>query len=176
MIRRPDHAGRVVLPAEMRLLLGIKPGDFLEFFKDNDKLIVRKQELGCIICGSKRGISIFKDRKVCSECLTLAAKRIRTGQRRGANGVQILTGGREFDIDKEDVERQAMKLEPVDASRRGFYVRIDGRTFIAKNLVAATTNVPEEDLTTLDAYYILAKLGFDVFFKRPAAHKSQNSE
>lgn len=88
----------------------------------------------------------------------------------------ILTGGREFDIEKEDVMRQAADLEPAYITRKGFYVRIDDNTFVAKNLVSAVTNLPEEELTTLDAYYILAKLGFDVCYCRPQKRSNGNDQ
>lgn len=43
--RRVDELGRVVVPKEMRNLLRIKPGDCLEAYLDNEKIILVKQEL-----------------------------------------------------------------------------------------------------------------------------------
>lgn len=42
MVRNIDHLGRVVLPKEIRRVLGIADGDSIEFFTDGDALILKK--------------------------------------------------------------------------------------------------------------------------------------
>lgn len=44
IIRRIDDLGRVVVPKEIRKYVGIKEGDPLEIFVDEDKIILKKYE------------------------------------------------------------------------------------------------------------------------------------
>lgn len=45
MFRRIDDAGRVVIPREIRKILGIKGGDSLEIFADRNEIILRKYDV-----------------------------------------------------------------------------------------------------------------------------------
>lgn len=42
IVRRIDDLGRVVIPKEIRRTLGIKEGDHLEIYTDNDMVIFKK--------------------------------------------------------------------------------------------------------------------------------------
>ena len=40
--RKVDHIGRIYIPLEIRIKLGISDKDFIEFFIEEDKIILRK--------------------------------------------------------------------------------------------------------------------------------------
>ncbi|WGT38529.1 AbrB/MazE/SpoVT family DNA-binding domain-containing protein [Lysinibacillus sp. 1 U-2021] len=44
MIRKVDSLGRVVIPAELRNVLGIDKLDPLEIFTDGDKIVIQKYQ------------------------------------------------------------------------------------------------------------------------------------
>lgn len=68
MVRNLDNVGRLVIPKEIRKVLGIKEGEPLEIVKVNNEIVVRKYSRGCIFCGSERGILRYKALLVCGEC------------------------------------------------------------------------------------------------------------
>lgn len=43
--RRIDQAGRIVIPIEIRQLLGIKGGDPIEIFTHNNEIVLRKYDV-----------------------------------------------------------------------------------------------------------------------------------
>ena len=69
IVRRVDELGRVVLPIELRRSLAIQEKDGLEIFVDNDRIILRKYKSACLFCGNVVGITDFKNKTVCKECL-----------------------------------------------------------------------------------------------------------
>ncbi len=70
IVRRVDELGRVVLPIELRRTLGITERDALEIYVDGENIILKKYEPACIFCDNAKDIIIFKNRNVCSECVT----------------------------------------------------------------------------------------------------------
>lgn len=83
----------------------------------------------------------------------------------------FLIGGREFDVFKEDLERQAMNLEPVQFPQKGFFVEINGEYFELKQLIAALVCLPKKAFITLDAYTVLKELGYAVIYNRRISGK-----
>lgn len=69
IVRRVDGLGRIVLPIELRRMLDIDSGDSLEIFIDDSNVILRKYDPTCVFCGNADGITIFKGRNVCQDCL-----------------------------------------------------------------------------------------------------------
>jgi transcriptional pleiotropic regulator of transition state genes len=69
--REVDSLGRVVLPAELRFLMGIDNRDPLEIFVDveNKKIILKKYNLGCLFCGIGEGLKNINGKYVCQTCL-----------------------------------------------------------------------------------------------------------
>ncbi len=70
IVRKVDELGRVVLPIELRRTLGIAERDALEIYVDGENIILKKYEPACIFCDNAKDIIIFKNRNVCSECVT----------------------------------------------------------------------------------------------------------
>jgi len=69
IVRKVDELGRVVIPIELRRTLQIEEKDALEIYVDGEKIILKKYEPACIFCGNAEGITIFKDKNICQECL-----------------------------------------------------------------------------------------------------------
>lgn len=67
--RQLDALGRVVIPIEMRRNLNIENRDHVEIYSEDDRIIVKKAGESCVFCGSTENLLIFKDRRICSECL-----------------------------------------------------------------------------------------------------------
>ncbi|MBN7572812.1 AbrB/MazE/SpoVT family DNA-binding domain-containing protein [Clostridium beijerinckii] len=68
IVRNLDNLGRVVIPKEIRKVLGINEGDPIEIAKVNNDIVLRKYSKGCIFCGSDKDISEFNNVLVCSGC------------------------------------------------------------------------------------------------------------
>ena len=68
IVRNVDNVGRVVIPMEIRKVLGINEGDPIEIVKVNNDIVLRKYSKGCIFCGSDKNVKDFNDIPVCSGC------------------------------------------------------------------------------------------------------------
>ena len=68
-IRKVDELGRIVLPREMRRILGIKPGDSINITAEDDKIVLGKYEPTCIFCSSSQDVQPFRDQYICKKCL-----------------------------------------------------------------------------------------------------------
>ena len=68
IVRKVDPLGRIVLPKEIRRVMSINEGDSIEIVKDNDVIILRKYQKGCIFCGCDKDVIEFKGMLVCEEC------------------------------------------------------------------------------------------------------------
>ncbi|MFB5678847.1 AbrB/MazE/SpoVT family DNA-binding domain-containing protein [Paenibacillus terreus] len=73
MIVRPlDNLGRIVLPKELRGMLGIEDSDLVEFFVTEDGLMIKKYYAGaCRFCGIVNQLAYFKGCIICSDCIQL---------------------------------------------------------------------------------------------------------
>ncbi len=69
IVRKVDELGRIVLPIELRRTLDISEKDALEIYVEGDRIILHKDHETCIFCDSTRGLTEFKGRKVCADCL-----------------------------------------------------------------------------------------------------------
>ncbi|MDR1260698.1 MAG: AbrB/MazE/SpoVT family DNA-binding domain-containing protein [Oscillospiraceae bacterium] len=68
IIRKVDELGRIVLPMGLRREFNISEHDAIEFFVEDDKIIMKKYEPACIFCHSAVDISIFEGRNICKKC------------------------------------------------------------------------------------------------------------
>ena len=67
--RRIDHLGRIVIPAELRRLLDINEGDYVQFSAEHNRVVIEKMEERCTFCGGTSDLKEFKSKLVCPECL-----------------------------------------------------------------------------------------------------------
>ncbi|SDM21552.1 AbrB/MazE/SpoVT family DNA-binding domain-containing protein [Halarsenatibacter silvermanii] len=50
IVRKVDELGRIVIPKEVRENMDIDAKDFLEIYVDEETVILKKYEPGCIFC------------------------------------------------------------------------------------------------------------------------------
>lgn len=68
--RRIDQLGRVVVPAELRRLLGFNEGEMLEFSARGNELVLRRVVPSCAICGTATDDLVdMRDKHLCRGCL-----------------------------------------------------------------------------------------------------------
>ena len=70
IVRKVDELGRVVIPIELRRTLDIEEKDALEIYVDSDRIVLRKYEPACVFCGNADGVTNFKNKNVCKDCLS----------------------------------------------------------------------------------------------------------
>ncbi len=69
-VRQIDKLGRLVLPSDIRKSLNLVNGvDCVEFFVDDDSVIIKKYRPACIFCGSADDIISYKNNNICRSCL-----------------------------------------------------------------------------------------------------------
>lgn len=69
IIRKLDHAGRLVMPISLRRTLGLDKGDgAVEIFVEGDTVMLRRYCPSCIFCESTENLLEFNDNSVCREC------------------------------------------------------------------------------------------------------------
>jgi AbrB family transcriptional regulator, transcriptional pleiotropic regulator of transition state genes len=69
IVRKVDSLGRIVLPIELRRVLGIEIKDPIEIFVDEGQIILKKYQPACMFCDNATDITTFKDKKICKPCL-----------------------------------------------------------------------------------------------------------
>ncbi|MBM7868136.1 AbrB/MazE/SpoVT family DNA-binding domain-containing protein [Heliobacterium gestii] len=74
IVRKVDELGRVVIPMELRRIMGIADKDGLEIFVEEEKIVLRKYEPACVFCGSANDVHNYRGKAVCRECAEEMAK------------------------------------------------------------------------------------------------------
>ena len=69
IVRKVDELGRIVIPIELRRNLDIDEKDSLEIYVEDDHIILKKYSPACTFCFNAGGITDFKGRKICQNCL-----------------------------------------------------------------------------------------------------------
>jgi transcriptional pleiotropic regulator of transition state genes len=69
MTRKVDSLGRVVLPAEMRRVFGIREGDLVEISVDGSSIVLTKVEQRCVFCGDSAALVEYAGKLVCEGCV-----------------------------------------------------------------------------------------------------------
>lgn len=70
IVRRVDELGRVVIPVELRRTLNVGEKDALEIFTEGETIILKKYEPSCVFCGEVRNVTSFKEKKICTSCIS----------------------------------------------------------------------------------------------------------
>ena len=68
--RRIDDLGRIVVPIELRKTLNISDREMLEIYVDNDAIILKKYQRGCIFCSNATNLVDYQGKKVCEHCVS----------------------------------------------------------------------------------------------------------
>ncbi len=69
IVRKVDNLGRIVLPIELRNVLGINSKDPLEIFIDGSSIILKKYEPQCTFCDKVDNIVHFNEKNICKDCI-----------------------------------------------------------------------------------------------------------
>ncbi|AIQ16968.1 MULTISPECIES: AbrB/MazE/SpoVT family DNA-binding domain-containing protein [Paenibacillus] len=69
VVRKVDQLGRIVLPKSLRKRYQMNEGDPVEILVQGDHIILERYRPKCVFCGSIEGVSEYKDRYICAECL-----------------------------------------------------------------------------------------------------------
>lgn len=69
IVRKVDELGRIVIPIELRRNLDIDEKDSLEIYVEDDHIILKKYSPACSFCSNASGITVFKGRNICRNCL-----------------------------------------------------------------------------------------------------------
>lgn len=69
VVRKVDQLGRIVLPKSLRKRYQMNEGDPVEILVQGDHIILERYRPKCVFCGSMEGVSDFKERSICSQCL-----------------------------------------------------------------------------------------------------------
>ena len=69
IVRKVDELGRIVIPIELRRTLDIGIKDSLEIYVEDDQIILKKYTPACAFCSNASGITIFKGKNICQNCL-----------------------------------------------------------------------------------------------------------
>ena len=72
VVRRVDEIGRLVIPKEIRKVYGIEHGTPMEFFIDNENIIIRKYQSNrtCFECGEVKEELLGTKVLLCRSCAT----------------------------------------------------------------------------------------------------------
>lgn len=84
IVRGIDDLGRIVIAKSFRKALGIQEGDPLEESIDGDKIILRKYQQSCVVCGNKEHLWESKGKMVCQDCVDRLASLARPEVRANA--------------------------------------------------------------------------------------------
>ncbi|AZK48178.1 AbrB/MazE/SpoVT family DNA-binding domain-containing protein [Paenibacillus lentus] len=69
VVRKVDQLGRIVLPKSLRKRYQMNEGDPVEILVQGDHIILERYRPKCVFCGSMEGVSDFKERCICNQCL-----------------------------------------------------------------------------------------------------------
>jgi transcriptional pleiotropic regulator of transition state genes len=69
IVRAIDGQGRVCLPIELLRVLDLGAGSPLGIFVDDEQaIILRRHETGCLVCDGTEGLEDFHGRPLCERC------------------------------------------------------------------------------------------------------------
>lgn len=69
IVRKVDELGRIVLPIEIRRIMGIAEKDALVISMNENEIVMRKHEPICLFCGNNRALKEFRGKTVCADCI-----------------------------------------------------------------------------------------------------------
>ena len=64
IVRKVDELGRIVLPSELRKTMHVSVGDSFELFTNENTVVLKKYEPGCVLTGAMEDLVEYQGRKV----------------------------------------------------------------------------------------------------------------
>lgn len=74
IVRKVDELGRIVIPKELRSVMGMTEGAPLEIFVHGNSIILKKYQTDCVFCGNDENLKRFMDKLICPQCLKTLRK------------------------------------------------------------------------------------------------------
>lgn len=71
VVRKIDPLGRLVIPKELRKMLGLGTNEPVQIYVEDNRICVEKYTKACLICGSTKNVFPIKDKNICAECAKL---------------------------------------------------------------------------------------------------------
>lgn len=69
IIRKVDELGRLVIPKEVRNVLGLEEKTPVEMYMDNETVILKKYIPGCHCCNETEQLTEIMGLKLCPKCV-----------------------------------------------------------------------------------------------------------
>ena len=69
IVRQMDSLGRIVLPIELRRSFDLKEHDRVEISVEEDRIVLRKFEPSCVLCGGTKELTEFRGKLLCGKCV-----------------------------------------------------------------------------------------------------------
>ena len=68
-IKKVDEMGRIVVPKDIRKALGVSNLDYVQFYLDENGVVLRKYNNCCFLCSSSENVVPYKERFICESCI-----------------------------------------------------------------------------------------------------------
>ena len=75
IVRKVDELGRIVLPSELRKTMHVSVGDSFELFTNDNTVVLKKYEPGCILTGSMDDLVEYQGRKISTQAIRELAEK-----------------------------------------------------------------------------------------------------
>jgi len=69
IVRKVDNYGRILIPKEIRDRLTFQGKESVRIYTDKNKIILLKNEPGCIFCHHKKNLVVYKNKLICNKCI-----------------------------------------------------------------------------------------------------------
>jgi len=69
IVRKVDELGRIVLPSELRKTMHVTVGDSFELFTNENTVVLKKYEPGCVLTGTMEELVEYRGRKVSKQAI-----------------------------------------------------------------------------------------------------------
>ena len=69
IVRKVDELGRIVLPSELRKTMHVSVGDSFELFTNDNTVVLKKYEPGCVLTGAMENLLEYRGRKISRDAI-----------------------------------------------------------------------------------------------------------
>ncbi len=77
VVRKVDELGRIVIPKELRKMMGINEKDPLEIYTEGDTIILKKYVPFCSFCGNSENLVVLEGKNICRDCANKLSEMIK---------------------------------------------------------------------------------------------------
>lgn len=72
IVRKLDDLGRLVIPMELRRMLGIEDNSPMEIFMDGENIVLRVYRPACMLCNNdnEEEVIVRDGKRLCRQCLS----------------------------------------------------------------------------------------------------------